>query len=146
MQSLSKQRKQFLQANDKQCEAVDLPTKQSDLPLNTGIIMQTHRVMMENEKDFLAREYRTSPMFAGCRMFPLAGYIERYKEDAVFRFHEAQKDDPIMTATNLFGNIINIHPFEDENRKKLSLNFSSCFDTGEILPISSHFKLFSYMW
>ena len=36
-------------------------------------------------------------------------------EDAIFRFHETEKDDPIMTATNLFGNIINIHPFEDEN-------------------------------
>ena len=24
-------------------------------------------------------------------------------------------DDPIMATTNLFGNIINIHPFEDGN-------------------------------
>ena len=27
------------------------------------------------------------------------------------------KDDPIMAVTNLFGNIINIHPFEDGNGK-----------------------------
>ena len=44
-----------------------------------------------------------------------AGYIERYMEDATFRFHETKKDDPIMAATNLFENSINIHPFEDGN-------------------------------
>ena len=33
----------------------------------------------------------------------------------IFRFHETKKDDLIMAATNLFRNIINIHPFEDEN-------------------------------
>ena len=32
-----------------------------------------------------------------------------------FRYHKTKKDDPIMAPTNLFGNIINIHPFEDEN-------------------------------
>ena len=42
------------------------------LPLNTEIIKQTYKTMMEN-------------------------------------------DNPIMTATNLFGNIINIYPFEDGN-------------------------------
>ena len=36
-------------------------------------------------------------------------------ESAFFRFHETKKDDLIMAATNLFGNIINIHPFEDGN-------------------------------
>ena len=45
----------------------------------------------------------------------MASHIERYMEDAIFRFHETKKDDPIMAATNLFGNIINIHPFEDGN-------------------------------
>ena len=43
------------------------------------------------------------------------GYIERFMEDAVFRFHETKKDDPIMATTNLFGNIVNIQPFEDVN-------------------------------
>ena len=33
------------------------------------------------------------------------------------QFHETKKGDPVMAATNLFGNIINIHPFEDENGK-----------------------------
>ena len=36
-------------------------------------------------------------------------------EGAVFRFHETKNEDPIMAATNLFGSIINIHPFEDGN-------------------------------
>ena len=34
---------------------------------------------------------------------------------AILRFYKTKKDDPITAATNLFGNIINIHPFEDGN-------------------------------
>ena len=63
----------------------------------------------------MAGEYRKSSVFAGCHIFVPAGHIERYMEDAIFRFHETKKDDLIMAATNLFGNIINIHPFEDGN-------------------------------
>ena len=88
--------------------------KTSDLPLNTEIIRQTHKIMMDGE-DILVGEYRKSPVFAGYHIFASAGHIERYMEDAIFRFHETKKDDPIMAATNLFGNIINIHPFEDGN-------------------------------
>ena len=40
--------------------------------------------------------------------FEPAVHIERYMEDTIFRLHETKKDDPIMAATNLFGNIINI--------------------------------------
>ena len=36
-------------------------------------------------------------------------------QGTIFRFQETKKDNPIMTATKLFGNIINIHPFEDGN-------------------------------
>ena len=89
--------------------------KTSDLPLNTDIIKQIHKIMMEDEKDVLAGEYRKLPVFAGYHTFAPAGYIERYMEDAVFRFHETKKDDLIMAATNLFGNNININPFEDGN-------------------------------
>ena len=60
-------------------------------------------------------EYRKLPVFAGYHIFASADHIERYMEDKIFRFHETKKDDPIMAATNFFGNIINIHPFEDEN-------------------------------
>ena len=37
--------------------------KTLDLPLNTEIIKQTHRIMMEDEKDVLEGEYRKSPVF-----------------------------------------------------------------------------------
>ena len=49
--------------------------------------------------------------------FAPAGLIERYVESAIFRFHEIKKDDPTIAATNLFGNIVNIHQFDDENGK-----------------------------
>ena len=79
------------------------------------MINQTHRMMVEDEKDVLAGEYRKSPAFSGYHFFVPASFIKRHMEDAIFRFYETKKDDLIMTATNLFGNIINIHPFEDGN-------------------------------
>ena len=89
--------------------------KISDNPLNTEIIRQTHRIIMDNE-NVLIGECRKSPVFAGYNTFAPPGYIERCNlQDAIFRFHETKRDDPIMAATNLFGNIINIHPFEDGN-------------------------------
>ena len=76
--------------------------------------------MMDKEKhrhgkDALVGEYRKSPLFAGYHILAPAGLIESYMEGAIFRFYETKKDDPIMAATNLFGNIINIHPSEDGN-------------------------------
>ena len=72
--------------------------KTSDLPLNTDIIKQIHKIMMEDEKDVLTGEYRKLPVFAGYHTFAPAGYIERYMEDAVFRFHKTKN-------YNNFGNI-----------------------------------------
>ena len=72
--------------------------------------------MMEDEKGLLAGGYIKSPAFAGYHIFGSADLIERYMEGTIFRFHKTKKHDPIMATTNLFGNIINIHPFEDGNR------------------------------
>ena len=100
----TKQRKQFLQANDKLYESVELPTKKKlDLALNTEIIRQAHGLMMEDQKDILVGEYRTSPAFSGYHIFAPVSHVE------------SKKDDPIIAATNLFGNIINIHQFQDGN-------------------------------
>ena len=90
--------------------------KTSGSPLNTEIPKQTYKIMTDG-----AREYRKSPVFAGYHIFASAGHIERYMEDAIFMLHETEKDDPIVAATNLFGNIINIHPFEDGNGRICSL-------------------------
>ena len=89
--------------------------KTLDLPLNSETIKQTLKIMMGHRKGILAGEYRKSSVFAGYHIFAPAGHIERYMEGAIFRFDETKKDDPIMAATNLFGSIINIHPFEDGN-------------------------------
>ena len=93
---------------------MELLTKKSDLPLSVEIIRLTHKIMMDGE-DILMGEYRESPAFAGYHIFAPACLIERYVEYAIFRFHKTKMDDPIMAATNLFGNIINFHPFEDGN-------------------------------
>ena len=88
--------------------------KTLDLLLNIEIIKQTHKIMLDGE-DILMGEYGKSPVFASYHIFAPAGHIKRYMEDAIFRFPKIKKDDPIMTATNMFGNITNIHPFEDGN-------------------------------
>ena len=96
-------------------KAWDYLQKTSDLPLSTEIIRQANGLMMDDEKDVLAGEYGKSPAFADYHTFVSAGHIERYMEDAIFSFHKTKKDDPIMATTILFGNIINIHPFEGVN-------------------------------
>ena len=78
--------------------------KASNLSLNTDIIRQAHKIMMDG-----VREYRKSSVFPGYLIFAPVVHIDRYMEDAIFKFHETKKDDRIMAATNLFGNIINIH-------------------------------------
>ena len=50
--------------------------KTLDPPLNTEIIRQAHKIMMEDEK-VLAGEYRKSPAFAGYHIFAPASHIER---------------------------------------------------------------------
>ena len=121
----------------------DYLQKRSDLPLNTEIIRQAHGLMMEDEKDVLVGKYRKSPVFAGYHIFPRASLIEKYMESAIFRFHETKKDDLIMAATNFFGSIINIHPFEDGNGRICPLILAHILIHILILSISSHFKPFS---
>ena len=96
---------------------MELHKKTSGSPLNIETIKQTHGIMMEHRdgKDVLVGVYRNSSAFAAYHIFARAGLIERYLEGTIFRFREIQKDDPTMAATNLFGNIVNIHPFEDGN-------------------------------
>ena len=89
--------------------------KTLDLSLNTKISRQTHGLIMDNENDVLEGECRKSSAFAGYHIFVSASHIERYMEDAILKFYETKKDDPMMVAANLFGNIINTHPFEDGN-------------------------------
>ena len=89
--------------------------KTLDLPLNMEIIREAHGLMIGNGKDVLVGEYRKSPAFAGYHIFAPAGFIERYMEDAIFRFLDSKKNDLIMATTNLFENSINIHPFEKGN-------------------------------
>ena len=60
--------------------------------------------MIDSEKGVLVEEYRTTSLFAGYHYFASPGYIERYMEGAIFRFHETKKDDPIMAATNFWRN------------------------------------------
>ena len=97
--SFTKQLKQLLQANDKRFESIELIT--SDLLLNTKIIKQTHNIMIDG-KDVLVGEYRRSPVFTVYHIFVPVGYIERYMEDAIFRFHKIKKGNPIMAATSIW--------------------------------------------
>ena len=54
-------------------------------------------IMMDGE-DILAGEYRKSPVFAGYHIFAPASHIERWMEDAIFRFHETIQLWPLQIS------------------------------------------------
>ena len=92
----------------------------SSSPLSAEIVKHVHQIVMHKEKhqdrkDVLVGEYRKSLAFAGYHIFAPVDVIERNMRDAIFRFHKTKRDDSIMAARNLFGKIINMHPFEDGN-------------------------------
>ena len=102
----TKQCKQLLQVNDKLYEGMQLHTKNIRFS-------PEHRGHQANIQDNDGQ--RKASTFAGYHVFVPNGLIERYMEGVIFRFYETKKDDPIMAATNSFGNIIDIHPSEDRN-------------------------------
>ena len=71
--------------------------------------------MMEDEKGVLVGEYRKSPIFLRYRIFLPTGTIERLVDDALYCYYHLNDPtiDPILAVTNLFVDLINIHPFED---------------------------------
>ena len=90
--------------------------KTSGLPLNAETIKQTHKIMMDG-KDILVGEYRKSPVFVGYCIFPPADTICRLVDDAIHRYYQPTSRDPTLAAADLFIDLINIHSFEDGNRR-----------------------------
>ena len=60
---------------------------------------------------------KESHSFTGYHISVLTDVAERCMKDAISRFHEAEKNNPIMVITQLLVNIINIHSYEDRNRR-----------------------------
>ena len=82
-------------------------------------LKRVHTLIMQQEKhpngkDVLIKEYRKKPAFAGFTMFAPASAIKVLVNDALQRYYD---DDPISAATKLFAKLINIHPFEDRNKR-----------------------------
>ena len=99
-----------MQANEKLYEGMEIHTKnirfspeyrdnQANIQDNDG------QGKDQDGKEVFVGENRKSSAFAGHHIFTPASHIERYMECANFRFHETIKDETIMAATNLFGNI-----------------------------------------
>ena len=80
---------------------MDLPTKHITSSTEQRDDQKTHKIIMDGE-DILVGEYKKWPAFVGYHVFAPAGYIERYMEVTIFRFHETKKDDPMMATKNLF--------------------------------------------
>ena len=81
--SFTKQRKQFLQGNDKLYNGMKFHKK--------NMRPSPESRNYQDGKDVLVEEYRQSPAFAGYDIFAPIDLIERYMEDAIFRFHETKK-------------------------------------------------------
>ena len=60
-------------------------------------------------------EYRKSAAFVDYCIFPLADTIGRLVHDALHRYYHPTSRDPILAASDLFIDLINIHPFEEGN-------------------------------
>ena len=102
-------KQQFLQVNDKLHEGVEIPTR--NIRFSTEHWDQQANTQDHDERwKRLGGGYRKSSAFSGYHIFAPACHIEKGLKDAIFRFHKTKNDDPIMAATYLFGNIINIHP------------------------------------
>ena len=94
-----KKYKQILQIKDKLLWGHGIAYKKYHIsPLSIKTIKQTQKKMMDNEKNWV--EFRKLSVFAGYYVFTLTSLIERYTENAIFRFHETKKEDRIMIATN----------------------------------------------
>ena len=85
--------------------------------MKTEIIKEAHGLMMEDEKYVLTGEYRMSPVFACYHIFEPASHIERCMEDAVLSSMRLKGIIQLWLLQICFGNIINMHPFEDGNGK-----------------------------
>ena len=66
-------------------------------------------------KTYLGGGDKESHSFTGYHISVLTDVAERCMKDAISRFHEAEKNNPIMVITQLLVNIINIHSYEDRN-------------------------------
>ena len=64
--------------------------KTSDLPLNTEIIKQTHKIMMEDEK-VLVGEYRKSPAFADYHTFAPSSILKNGRKTQFLGFIRLNK-------------------------------------------------------
>ena len=59
------------------------------------------------------KKIQISSKISGYQVFLPVYIIEKSIWDPISRFHEAKKNDPIMAAAKLFGDNVNISPFED---------------------------------
>ncbi|XP_057302764.1 protein adenylyltransferase Fic-like [Hydractinia symbiolongicarpus] len=92
-------------------------------------IQAIHEIMMRVEKHrggkpVLTGKYRTAKVFAGSHKFAPVSAIPRLVTDALDRYYSTETDDPIWNAVRLFMDFINIHPFEDGNRRLCRLVIS----------------------
>ena len=106
------------QMKDECMRAWDYLRKTSGLLLNADIIKKAQKIMMDG-KDVLVGEYRKSAVFLNYQVFPPADTIGRLVDDALYRYYHPNDPtiDPILAAASLFVDLINIHPFEDGNRR-----------------------------
>ena len=82
--------------------------------LNTEDIRIAHSLLLPE----YGGEYRTKEAYAGHHMFAPPSTIARAMETAVQNFNKSD-GDPIQAASQLFIDVINIHPFPDGNGRLL---------------------------
>ena len=89
-------------------------------PLTLEKLKRVHKMIMHQEKhpngkDMLIRGYRKTPVFAGLKTFSPVSAIKVLMNDVLHRHYSSNDDDSISAVVKLFADMINTHPFEDEN-------------------------------
>ena len=100
--------------------------------LSTAAIKKTHALLLPQ----YVGNYRTKEAYAGYHMFDPASTIAYGMEAAVAKFNKAD-GNPILAASQLFLDVINIHPFPDGNGRlcRLLLSWALVHLNCSIFPV-----------
>jgi fido (protein-threonine AMPylation protein) len=122
--------------------------EQRDAPLSIGLLEKVHRLMMEGSVDSRGRPLAAGRMrkevfeqvSADMYQFTEPGQVWGKMKQIVSKFEErraADVDDPITRATELFYDVITVHPFINGNGRMCRLLFAwSLMRDGFPFPVT----------
>jgi fido (protein-threonine AMPylation protein) len=125
-----------------------LLVKQRNAPLSVDLLEEVHRLMMEGSIDARGkplaagrmRKHVSETVSADDYQFTPPGQVSSGMKQIISKFEEgraADADDPITRATNLFYDVVTVHPFINGNGRLCRLLFAwSLMRDGFPFPVT----------